>query len=253
MLSIIILTRNEEKNIGRMLNSILVQRFKDPYEIVVVDADSEDKTRTIIMNYSNRLPVRIVDGEGKGIGSDRNIGGYVCKGDILFFTEGDCFLKQGFLDQIQQLFKDSNLVAWSTVATPINSSGLIQLTYKVYNVCRYLLTRVPYPLKGYSLSGAILVIRQKPFHDLGGFQDGFDMNDDGYLGRKIRDNYRGKNQFMFCLDPKYVLYREVERFQQGYFKTLNHYIYVLVNFFPFLVSYLKNQIVYEGKRFKDEN
>lgn len=252
MLSVIIMTRNEEKRIGRMLQSIKDQNFHGEYEIIIVDAHSSDNTRKIISSYFNRLPLRIVDGEGKGIGADRNIGGNCCNGDVLFFTEGDCFLNKGFLFELQRLFRNKNLMSWSTITFPIKSSGLIQFTYKMYDVARYLLTKIPYPFKGYSTSGAILVIRKDVWLKVGGFKEGTNMNDDGFMGRKIRDHYRGKDQFIFCINPKYPIYRIADRFNNGYFKTLNHYIYVLGNFFPFLLHYLKNQMVYEGQRFTHE-
>lgn len=252
MLSIIILTRNEEKNIGNMLRSIVSQKYMDKYEIIIVDANSTDQTRQVITGYFDVLPLIIVDGEGKGIGVDRNIGGEMCMGDIIFFTEGDCILTKGVLDEIYQLFLNKNLVAWSTITIP-TTPGLVQLIYKIYDTARYLLTKVPYPLKGYSISGAVLVIRRDAWHKLGGFQEGTNMNDDGFMGRKIRDEYRNKNQFVFCLRPKYPIYRRVDRFIiEGYIQTMNHYIYVLVNFVPFLVKYLKNQMVYEGTRFIHE-
>jgi len=79
LLSIIIMTRNEEKKIGKMLQSIVNQKFHGKYEIIIVDAHSSDNTRKIITSFFNQLPLRIIDGEGKGIGADRNIGGNICK------------------------------------------------------------------------------------------------------------------------------------------------------------------------------
>lgn len=252
MISIIILTRNEEENIGNMLQSIVMQHFKEEYEVIVVDANSTDSTKQIIASFFGLLPVIIVDGERKGIGADRNLGGSICRGDIIFFTEGDCILTKGVLDEIHELFQNKNLVAWSTITIP-TTPGLIQFIYKIYDTARYLLTKVPYPLKGYSISGAVLVIRRDAWQKLGGFQEGTNMNDDGFMGRKIRDKYRNKNQFVFYLRPKHPIYRVVDRFiTKGYIQTMDHYIYVLVNFFPFLIKYLHNQMVYEGKRFTHE-
>lgn len=253
MLSIIIMTRNEEKRIGRMLESIRIQNFKDEFEIIVVDAESKDGTREVISRYFNRLPLRIVDGLGKGIGADRNIGGKLSRGELLFFTEGDCFLKRDLLKEIQEAFKDENLMAWSSMAIPNGTSWHIQLTYRIYDVCRYFLTKIPYPFKGYSTSGAILVIRKPIFTQLGGFQEGGMMNDDGVLGRKIRDYCKLNNkQFKFSIDPKTVIYRSMGRFEKGYFSAMQHYVYVLVNFFPFLSPLFKNQMRYEGLVFQHE-
>lgn len=49
LVSVIIPTLNEEKNIGRCLESIRKQTYpKDKIEIIVVDNDSTDKTREIV-------------------------------------------------------------------------------------------------------------------------------------------------------------------------------------------------------------
>jgi len=252
MISIVVMTRNEEKNIASLLSSIIAQQYSGIFEVIIVDANSSDNTRSIISSYSKRLPITVLNGEGKGIGADRNLGGNYCNGDLIFFTEGDCVLTEGFLAQLGELFENNNLVAWSTITVPNKSSGLIQITYKMYDVARYLLTKIPYPFRGYSTSGAVLVIRRSAWFCVGGFREGSDMNDDGFMGRKIRDSYRRDGQFVFCLNPAYPIYRIVDRFNESYFDSMNHYIYVLVNFFPFLVRYLKNQMVYEGKRFKNE-
>ena len=51
--SIIVAARNEEKNIGICLESLLKQNYPvDKYEIIVVDDHSEDDTSTICTSFS---------------------------------------------------------------------------------------------------------------------------------------------------------------------------------------------------------
>ncbi|MDD3656800.1 MAG: glycosyltransferase family A protein [Atribacterota bacterium] len=50
-LSIIIPAKNEEKNTGKVLNSIKRQSY-EPYEIIVVNDKSTDKTEAIASTYS---------------------------------------------------------------------------------------------------------------------------------------------------------------------------------------------------------
>ena len=52
VVSIVIPCRNEEKYIGRCLDSVIEQDYpKDKMEILVVDGMSEDRTRKIINKY----------------------------------------------------------------------------------------------------------------------------------------------------------------------------------------------------------
>ena len=46
LISVVITVRNEEKNIANLLDGLLVQ--EDPLEVVIVDANSTDRTVEII-------------------------------------------------------------------------------------------------------------------------------------------------------------------------------------------------------------
>ena len=48
MISVVITVRNEEKNIANLLDGLLVQ--EKPFEIIIVDSNSTDKTAQIIEN-----------------------------------------------------------------------------------------------------------------------------------------------------------------------------------------------------------
>ena len=51
-ISVIVVTKNEEKNISTCLESLLAQDCpKDRYEIIVVDGASTDKTQDICRRY----------------------------------------------------------------------------------------------------------------------------------------------------------------------------------------------------------
>ena len=51
-ISVVLTTKNEEKNIKVLLESLINQ--EEPYEVLVVDSDSTDKTQEIVKNYSNK-------------------------------------------------------------------------------------------------------------------------------------------------------------------------------------------------------
>lgn len=79
--SIIIPTKNEEKNIKDILEN--VQNFGD--EILVVDGHSQDKTRKI----AQELGVKVILDGGKGKGDGVRCGIYNAQGDILVFIDAD--------------------------------------------------------------------------------------------------------------------------------------------------------------------
>lgn len=54
LISIIIATKNADKTLDRCLNSIVKQTFKN-FEIIIIDADSTDKTKKIIYSKKNSI------------------------------------------------------------------------------------------------------------------------------------------------------------------------------------------------------
>lgn len=54
VVSVIVPTYNEERYIGRLLDSLLAQEFNKPYEILIIDGESQDKTIDIIKTYQKK-------------------------------------------------------------------------------------------------------------------------------------------------------------------------------------------------------
>ncbi|MGQ9570481.1 MAG: glycosyltransferase family 2 protein [Thermodesulfovibrionales bacterium] len=76
IVSIIIPCRNEEKFIGKCLDSIIENDYpKDRLEVLVVDGMSEDKTRAIVTAYSEKLSfIKLFDNFQKIVPTAMNIG-----------------------------------------------------------------------------------------------------------------------------------------------------------------------------------
>jgi len=56
LVSVIITTRNEEKNIENCLQSIWMQTYPhDKIEIIVVDNNSTDRTKEIVARYTEKV------------------------------------------------------------------------------------------------------------------------------------------------------------------------------------------------------
>ncbi len=81
--TVVVPCRNEEKHIGRCLESILNNDYPpERMEILVVDGMSEDRTREIVAGYSARHPmIRVVDNLRKNIPSAMNVGISAARGE----------------------------------------------------------------------------------------------------------------------------------------------------------------------------
>jgi glycosyltransferase involved in cell wall biosynthesis len=74
--SIVIPMRNEEKYIGRCLDSILANRFpEEQYEILVADGESEDASREVVLARAAAHPgIRLLHNPGRFVPSGMNLG-----------------------------------------------------------------------------------------------------------------------------------------------------------------------------------
>ncbi len=83
--SIIISCRNEEKYIGKCLDSIIEQDFKkENLEVLVVDGASEDKTKEIVKSYTEKYPfIKVLENPKKYTPFGLNIGVKDARGEII--------------------------------------------------------------------------------------------------------------------------------------------------------------------------
>ncbi|MCI4357810.1 MAG: glycosyltransferase [Thermoplasmata archaeon] len=123
--SIVLTVRDEQAHLERLLESLLSQT--PPFEIVLVDAHSRDRTWAISQQFEHAHPLiyRGVQRRGsRGIG--RNLGVALARAELIAFTDGDCFADSGWLDAIRAGFEHSDVVAGRTVAVGSAQYGLLE-------------------------------------------------------------------------------------------------------------------------------
>jgi glycosyltransferase involved in cell wall biosynthesis len=121
MISVVVPTYNEEKNIEACLRSILNQTLpREKYEIIVVDGDSKDKTRDIASNFADIVIIQT----SEGVGGARNDGIMLGSGKIIATTDADCEAYPGWLEVIEKSFEDSNVVAVSGILDPYDWNNM---------------------------------------------------------------------------------------------------------------------------------
>ena len=95
MISFVVPAHNEELLIGRTLDAIrsAAEQVGEPYEIVVVDDDSSDRTGTIAREHGASV-VRVAH---RQIGRTRNAGAQASTGDTLIFVDADTIISAATL------------------------------------------------------------------------------------------------------------------------------------------------------------
>src|SRR5579859_2131774 len=100
-ISIIIPALNEEKMIGRCLESLTKLAFaRDQFEVLVVDNGSRDRTLAIAESFKDRLNLKVLQQAGVRISALRNLGARAASGGILAFLDADCLAPAGWLDRV---------------------------------------------------------------------------------------------------------------------------------------------------------
>jgi len=109
-ISVIIPCRNEEKHIGKCLDSLLVQDYsKDNLEFLIVDGASEDKTKEIVKTYVNKYPfIRLLDNLKKFTSFGLNIGIKEAKGEIIIRADAHTEYPKNYISRcVEELLKYS--------------------------------------------------------------------------------------------------------------------------------------------------
>jgi glycosyltransferase involved in cell wall biosynthesis len=111
--SVIVITRNNNKTIRECIESLLGQTYpKERLELIFVDGHSDDGTDEIIKEYSTRYSLLNLYYENKGkMGYARNLGVSKSKGDILAFTDADAVLPDTWLEKLIHVFIDRDIIA----------------------------------------------------------------------------------------------------------------------------------------------
>lgn len=105
-LSVIMLTYNRENLVGRAVESILGQTFPD-FEFIIVNNGSTDRSGDICRQYAARdSRLRVVDRAGGNIGSGRNAGLDLARGEFIKFIDDDDAAYPDMLEFLYGLARD---------------------------------------------------------------------------------------------------------------------------------------------------
>ena len=108
MISIIITSYKEPKTIGKAIESIISQKIKESYELIVSAPDNE--TLDVVKKYSKKNKrIKTFKDTGSGKTTALNFILPKTKGEIIILTDGDVFVSENSIDNILKKFKDKNI------------------------------------------------------------------------------------------------------------------------------------------------
>ena len=211
--SYIIPALNEEKYIGKCIESINRQVLK-PHEVIVVDNGSTDKTAAI----ARSLGARVIKESKKGIAHARNSGAKASSGNILCFIDADSEIYSGWAARsIFHFNRKSHAVVGLNIFT--HSDLFKFLWYNTYTVIAHTyLAFNNFILGKLHLSAGNLAIKRETFLKTGGYEPY--VGEDYWLSKKFwKLNLKGS------FDPFMIVFSSSRGFdERGFLKTVRFWL-----------------------------
>ncbi|MGY1489823.1 glycosyltransferase [Methylobacillus pratensis] len=111
VISVVICTRNRAAFLQPFFSALDKISTTISWELIVVNNASTDNTAELLAEYANRasVPVRVVYESLPGLGRARNAGWRQAQGEIVAFTDDDCYPEPNFIDKVLAEFADNNI------------------------------------------------------------------------------------------------------------------------------------------------
>ena len=221
--SIIVPTLNEEIYLPKLLSDFTKQQYKN-FEVIIVDAESPDKTKDKALKFA-KLPLRFYEVGEKNVSFQRNFGAKNAIGEHFLFLDADSRVNSMFTKNLySHILKKKNLLFIPTLVSE-EPSRKNRVLFKLINSVIELSQSLTKPL---SAGGSIFIAR-KLFLDLRGFKENLYISEDHNLVQRAR-KLGAKARFL--KDVKVVIsLRRIKKEGQAMvlYKYLLALVYMLVN------------------------
>lgn len=206
LISVVVPTYNEEKNIAKCLKALSTQTLpRKDYELIVVDYKSKDETCEVARKYADK----VIQQKSKGVGGARNDGAKVAKGEIIATTDADVIVPRFWLERIKNSLSKPGVVAVYGPQEPIEDSIKAKLFFKMMTWSGAVVQALGEPYMG----GPNSAFKRKIFEKVGGYSS-LPMQDDVEIGFRVKK--LGRIAYDMG-NPVAVSARRFEKF--GYLRT----------------------------------
>jgi len=216
--SVIIPTLNEERYISNILKNLSTQDFKD-FEVIVVDAESNDKTLEVVGKFNKSYPLTTVNSKKKNLSYQRNLGAREAKGEYLFFIDADNQIPNDFLSISKKCINKNNCNAIIPELVPEHKNIFNKFVYPFSTSLVKLSLVTPRPFS----TGGNLIIYTNLFKKTNGFSEKVFVGEDHDMVRQLKEL---KAQIKFMSETNVIL--SMRRFEQEGFSVYLKYAYAFI-------------------------
>lgn len=209
--SIIVPCLNEENYLPNLLKNLNCQTFTD-FETIVVDGNSEDKTKEVATKFPSKYPLTLHSTTTRNVSFQRNLGAKKAKGKILIFFDADTQIPKNYLKQIAQAFETKH-PHFLTTYLKVKSS---KPSEKIYASFSNLIFETGKIIKSPFAYGSMQAVTKKAFFNVDGYDIKTKYGEDGQLFQKL---YQNKYKYIILKNPCYIF--SLRRYQsKGIFKSI---------------------------------
>lgn len=214
--SIVIPTLNEETYLPRLLEDLAKQTFHS-FEVIIVDAESEDETQKKAKNFKKKFQkFRFLTTTKRNVSYQKNTGGLAAEGQYIIFMDADNQIPQNFLQKLEEKIKDPKpdiFTCWSKADSKHTSEISIAALFNFILEASKLIQKP----QGF---GACIGCQREKFRSCGGFNPKISFAEDvDFIARC----YKKKFRYHIFREPQYIV--SLRRFRtNGKIKVFHQYI-----------------------------
>lgn len=189
--TIIIPTLNEEKFVCKLLTDLSSQKYND-FEVIVVDAYSEDKTIDVVKNFSSTLTIsKIMRLKGRNVSKQRNKGSQLAKGSYLVFLDADARIRSNFLQKLASYIHIHKGLLFIPAFSVSKKDPQLSMVVDFANALIRLSNKIGKPFS----TGGSMILEKHFFALIGGFPEDVPLSEDHLLVR---------NAYKFGVNAKFL-------------------------------------------------
>ncbi|MBJ2175526.1 glycosyltransferase [Aureibaculum sp. A20] len=216
--SIIIPVYNRPDELDELLLSLVAQKFKENFEIVVVEDGSNLTSKHIIGKFKNKLNINYLIKDNSGPGLSRNYGMQKATGNYYIILDSDCILPENYLSTVLETLLNNYTDAFGGADAAHPSFTTIQkaINYAMTSVLTTGGLRGNKNLKKFQPRSFNMGISKKAFLETGGFS-ALRFGEDINLTFRLWEN-NFETQF---IEQAYVYHKRRVNWTSFYRQTFN--------------------------------
>ena len=230
--SVIIPTLNEESYIPKLLSDLSKQTEKN-FEVIVVDANSKDKTEIAVNNFKKKLKIYFHKIKLINVATQRNHGANHSQGKYLIFLDADTRIKPSFIKKLHGFIKKNNGLVFIPYLLPEKEDEEYKTLFDISNVLVEFSQNFS---KKFSLGGS-MIFEKNFFQLVNGFDSKLFISEDHELIQRI---------FKWGVAPKFMKDNKINVSLRRWKKEGNLkivYKYFIVSAYRLLGGEVKNNII----------